>query len=122
MKGLPSLESVQKGRVMHRGDLCVVALIRRSDGPGTWQFDRIARLNRRGNEIVAVESGLPITLNRTAAWDGERHWFTFALTNAPGDIRARDLWEWWTAQGRPTWRWGRQVQAVIRGFFMEVAA
>jgi hypothetical protein len=107
---------------MERGDLCVVALIRGINGPGTWQFDRIARLDRRGREIVAVESGLPITLNRPPAWDGERHWFTYALTNAPGDIRARDLWGWWIEQGRPTWRSHRQVMAVIRGFFMEAAA
>ena len=129
MRKLPAVPVVQKGRAstfdfdksMHVGDVCVIALVREANGVGTWRLDRIAQLRRepgmRGKEIVAVESGLPVTLNRPEAWDGKRHWYTYALDTAPGDIRARDMWEWWTEQGRPSYRSQRTLQAIIRGFF-----
>jgi hypothetical protein len=128
---LPDVSGVQRGRAsrwdfdksMSRGDVCVVALVRQSNGQGTWRFDRIARLGKgpvgRGKEIIEVESGLPITLNRPEAWDGERHWFTYALDTSPQDIRAADLWRWWVEEGRPSWRWPSQIKPVIRSFFVE---
>ena len=131
---LPPPPPVQKGRANHYtfdksmrvGDVCVVGRVREAHGPGTWQLDRIARLARapkgRSKEIVAVESGLPITLNRPEAWDGERHWYSYALDTAPGDIRAADLWRWWIENGRPTYRSHRSLREVIRGFFVQEAA
>jgi hypothetical protein len=77
-----------------------------------------------GREITEVESGIPITLYRPEAVDGERHWFTYSLDNVPGNLLARDLWTWWTEHGRPTWRYASQAKADIRRFIVteDVAA
>ena len=123
MGRLPPIPEVQPGRASHwdfdkslkRGHVCVVALVRRPLGQGTWRLDRIAKVERadRGREITVVESGIPVTLNRPDAWDGERHWFTYALATVPGDIRAREMWDRWDAEGRPSWRWPKQIKAAI---------
>lgn len=127
MTRFPAIPDVQPGKArrwnfdksMRRGHLCIVALVRQPKGPGTWRLDRIDKVGRvedgHGREIQTVESGAPITLNRREAWDGKRHWFSYAF-DTTGDIRARELWDWWESEGRPSWRWPSQVKAAVLPF------